>query len=77
MESLCEEKMRLKFFAYCKISKAETGKYIYLSNLSKLDFFHFRIQSLKISALKIKLFKETEKKIEILKTPIVACQIWK
>ncbi|MCR6108521.1 hypothetical protein HXA34_19660 [Salipaludibacillus agaradhaerens] len=43
LESLCEEETGVKFFAYCKISQTETGKYIYLSSLSNLDFFDFRI----------------------------------
>ncbi|WP_019243362.1 MULTISPECIES: hypothetical protein [Bacillus] len=43
LDSLCEEKRDVKFFAYCKISQNETGKYIYLTSLSNLDFFDFRI----------------------------------
>lgn len=43
LDNLCKEKKNVKFFSYCKISEKETGKYIYLTSLSNLDFFDFRI----------------------------------
>ncbi|MFT7827040.1 hypothetical protein [Priestia megaterium] len=43
LESLSKNSKNVRFFAYCKISNREKGKYINLTHLSNLDFFDFRI----------------------------------
>ncbi|KXY63494.1 MULTISPECIES: hypothetical protein [Bacillus] len=43
ISNLTENQIRVRFFAYCKISYRDKGSFINLIHLSNLDFFDFRL----------------------------------